>query len=155
MVSILGRDIELLSQYTFVNIYTYAHKDSLLTRYVTGSGDPMIDYLIGSPLGPDADRWNARISVPIDRRIETVIEVGFARRGEGNDLVEWDRISDPDPEFPSGEIERETLLSLAGTMDLGAGSYIELGGGLRRIEGGAMDLDEKDWFIYLEAILDY
>ena len=155
MVNLLGRDIELLSQYTFINIYTYAHKDSLLTSYVTGSGDPLIDHLIGSPLGPDADRWNARISVPIARRVETVVEVAFARRGEGNDLREWDRISDPDPEFPSGEIERESLLSLAGNMDLGAGSYIEVGGGLRRIEGGAMDLDEKDWFIYLEAILDY
>lgn len=155
MVTVVGRDIELLAGYTFIDIYTYAHKDSLLTRYVTGTGDPSADFLIGSPLGPDADRWSARISVPLHHRLETVFMAGFSRRGEGNDLREWDRATNPDPAFPSGEVEKETLLSLFGTFDFGAGSYVKAGGGWRHIEGGAQGLDEKDWFLYLEAILDF
>ncbi len=155
MVTVGGREIELLAGYTFIDIYTYAHKDSLFTRYVTGSGDPSIDFLIGSPLGPDADRWNARISTPLHYRLEAVFEAAFVRKGEGNDLREWDRISDPGPAFPSGEVERETLLSLFGTFDFGAGSYVRAGGGWRHVKEGAQDLDEKDWFLYLEAILDF
>lgn len=155
MVTVGGTDIELLAGYTFIDIYTYAHKDSLLTRYVTGTGDPSVDFLIGSMLGPDADRWNARIAAPVHHRLEAVFEAGFARRGDGNDLREWDRVIDPDPAFPSGEVERETLLSLFGKFDLGTGSYVRAGGGWRHIDGGAEDLDEKDWFLYLETILDF
>lgn len=155
MMTVGGREIELLMGYTFIDIYTYAHKDSLLTRYVTGAGDPSIDFLVGSPLGPDADRWNARIAFPLHHRLDVVFEAAFTRRGEGNDLTEWDRISDPDPTFPSGDVEKETFLSLFGTVDLGAGSYVRTGGGWRRIDGGLQDPDLDDWFLYLEAILDF
>jgi hypothetical protein len=154
MVTIGGRDIEILVAYTFIDIYTYAHKDSLLTRYVTGAGDQSIDPLVGSEIGPDADRWSGRISFPFLARLEAALEAGFVRRGEGNDLVEWDRISDPDPPFPSGDVEEETYLSLRQTLDLGSGSYITAGGGWRRYEGGVRSLDD-DWFLYLEAMLDF
>jgi hypothetical protein len=155
LVTVRGLEVELLAGYTYIDIFTYAHRDTLLTRYVTGNGDPSRNRLIGSPLGPDADRWNARIAAPLHPRLLVSVEGSYTRSGEGSDLREWDWEEDPRPRFPSGEVLEETLIALHQSIDLERGSYISAGGGWRFLKGGPDLLDEDDGFFYLELLLDF
>ena len=97
-----GRDVEMTVGYTFVDIFTYAHKDSLLALYVTGNGDPLVNPIIGSPLGPDSDRWNLGASVAITARFTAEAGVTLTRRGDGNDLREWKEDPIRTPRFRAG-----------------------------------------------------
>ena len=150
-----GREIELMAGYTYIDIFTYAHKDDLLTRYVMGNGDQNLNLLIGSPLGPDSDRWSVKAGIPVHPRV--VISSGFeyVRRGEGNDLREWDRIEDPDPAFPSGDVTREKNLYIGAVCDLGKGSFISAGGGARMVNAPGPDDDEDTGFAWFELLLDF
>jgi len=148
-----GRDVEITAGYTFVDIFTYAHKDSLLARYVTGNGDPLVNPIIGSPLGPDSDRWNLGASVAITARFTAEAGVTLTRRGDGNDLREWERGSDPDPSFPSGATVDERIFFLGGSFDLGKGSSVFGSAGLARISDPDKDGDGS--FAYLGMILDF
>lgn len=150
-----GLELGLLLEYTFVDIYTYAHCDSLHTPYVSGGGDPTVDYLIGSPLGPDADRWRFRAEIPVHRRVVVAAEGVLERAGEGGDLRTWIPGDDPDPPFPSGRILKERSIAFEGGVDLGRGSLIRAGGGIRSRSGGPDSIDDEDVFCYLEVILDW
>lgn len=143
-------DIELLLDYTYIDIFTYAHKDSLLTRYTVGDGG-INNGIIGSRLGPDADRWRMKISAAVTPRLILSAEGIYIRRGEGNDLREWDRIEDPDPEFPSGQVTVDKEISVSALFDLGGGSFISGGAGLRERESNS---SESEGFGYLRLILD-
>ncbi len=153
LVAALGHDVEISAGYTYVDIFTYAHKDSLLTRYVTGNGDPLINTIIGSPLGPDSDRWNLRVSTAITPRLIAEIRLALTRRGEGNDFREWDRIEDPDPVFPSGEVVTAREFRLGGSFDLGKGSAVFGGAGISRLSEPGTDGDGS--FAYLGMVLDF
>jgi hypothetical protein len=155
LVTFGEREIELLAGYTYIDIFTYAHKDTLLTRYVTGNADPEINRLIGSSLGPDADRWNARIAMPLHPRLLVSVEGSYSRRGEGSDLREWDRVEDAKPRFPSGEVLEETLVALYQSLDLEEGTYLRTGVGWRFLKGGPDLLDDDNGFFYLELLLDF
>lgn len=148
-----GRDVEITAGYTYVDIFTYAHKDSLLARYVAGNGDPLVNPIIGSPLGPDADRWELCASVSITARFTAEAGVTLTRRGDGNDLREWERGSDPDPSFPSGTTVDERIFLVGGSFDLGKGSSVFGNAGLTRVSGPDKDGDGS--FAYLGMILDF
>jgi hypothetical protein len=155
LVTFGDREIEFLASYTYIDIFTYAHKDTLLTRYVTGNGDPVANRLIGSPLGPDADRWSVKLATPVHPRLVVSIEGSYSRSGEGSDLREWDRIEDPRPPFPSGEVIEETILAMHQNLDLGRGSLVRAGGGWRFLRGGPDCLDEDEGFFSVELLLDF
>jgi hypothetical protein len=146
-----GYDLELMVDYTFIDIYTYSHKDSLLTRYVAGSGEIGANGIIGSSLGPDSERWRFRAAAGIHPRMLLAVEGGYTRRGEGNDFRPWSKGIDPSPPFPSGTVTTETRLSVSASFDLGSGSYVSGGAGIRRIDDGSV---ETDRFVHLGFILD-
>jgi len=150
-----GLEFELLLGYTYIDIYTYAHKDTLMTRYVTGDGDPATNGIIGSPLGPDSDRWEARLSTPVHPRVLVGVRGSRTRRGEGNDLREWIPGTDPHLPFPSGAVTNEKLLALEADIDLEHGSYIRAGGGWRSTESSEGGADDDSGFFHLELVLDF
>jgi len=154
-LTIGGREFELLLGYTYIDVYTYAHKDTLLTRYVTGDGDTETNRIIGSPLGPDADRWNASVSTPLHPRLLVAAKGSYTRRGEGSDLREWIRGTDPHLPFPSGDVTDETQLSLEADLDLDRGSCIRAGGGWCSVECPERGVDDDAWFFHIELVLDF
>jgi hypothetical protein len=149
-----GRDVEVRGGYTFVDIFTYAHRDSLVTRYVAGDGAYPGNPILGSPLGPDADRWRFEVRAAVHRRVTVGVETESVRRGEGNGLREWKRYAeDPDPAFPSGVVTRENRYGASCAVDLGGGSVIAAGGGW--IDRSRDDADEREPFAFLEVVLDF
>ncbi len=153
LTSLWERDVGIFADYTFIDIFTYAHKDSLATRYVAGDGDYPLNPILGSPLGPDADRWRFYIRTALHRRVTVGIEGSFIRRGEGNDLVEWDREEDPDPPFPSGDRKRENRYGTYCSIDLGGGSVISAGGGW--VDRSWTGITQRESFAYLEVAIDF
>jgi hypothetical protein len=145
-----GRETMMHAGYTRLDIYTYTHKDSLRTAYLTGTGDPTVDRIIGDQLGPDADRWTASLRTPVHPRAVLSVLGAYARRGEGNDMRAWEGTGDPDPPLPSGAVERETLLTAGLEIDLGRGSSAGAGGGWRSRSGeGAEGTDSFAWLSLL------
>ncbi|GEM_PF-1700714 len=153
LVDPFGRDVELEAGYTFIDIYVYAHKEPIRTRYVTGNADPVLNSLIGSPLGPDSDRWTLSAKTAISPRVELKLRGSIVRRGEGADLREWERGDDPDPDFPCGRIVEEREFSVQGSYDLEHGSGIETGIGWRFVSSGSGDMTED--YAYLELVVDF
>ena len=153
LLSPAGRDVEVLVDYTFIDIFTYAHRDSLITRYVAGDGAYPANPILGSPLGPDADRWRFDVRAAVHPRIIVGLEGSFARRGDGSDLREWDRGEDPDPPFPSGTVTREDRYGAALSVDLGGGSTFAAGGGWMDQSGTAARLRES--FAFAELRIDF
>ena len=131
-----GHDVEMRASYTRIDIWTYSHKDSLMTAYVTGDGDKAVNTIIGDQLGPDADRWLVRISSPLHPRALLSIEGAWIRRGEGNDMRQWEWEEDTDPPFPSGDVTDQQRYSAALTIDLGHGSFLEAAGGTDSLSEG-------------------
>ncbi|MDD3643035.1 MAG: capsule assembly Wzi family protein, partial [Candidatus Krumholzibacteria bacterium] len=148
-----GRELMLRAGFTRIDMYTYTHKDSLRTAYLTGTGDPAVDAIIGDQLGPDADRWTASLRTPLHPRAVASLEWTRARRGEGNDMRPWDWTGDPDPSLPSGAEERETVVTVALDIDLGGGSAAGAGGGwrLRSGDGG----ERTDAFAWISLLWDF
>ena len=146
-----GWHLELLADYTFIDIYTYSHKDSLTTRYVAGSGDPGGSGIIGSSLGPDAERWHFRAAAGLLPRVTVTLDGEYIRRGEGSDLRPWREGYDPNPPFPSGTVTREKRISLSALYDLGGGSFVSAGGGVRKLDYQA---SETDRFVHIGFVLD-
>ena len=148
-----GHDVGLRASYTRIDIYTYSHKDSILTAYVTGNGEKKAERIIGDMLGPDADRWSLRISTPLHPRALLSVEGTWARSGEGSDMRQWEWGEDPDPAFPSGEVRNERTYSAALNVDLGHGSFIEAAAGYATASGGGNDMDEG--FGHLSFVWDF
>jgi hypothetical protein len=146
-----SHDVEALLGYTYIDIYTYSHIGSL-TGYVTGNSDPAINRIIGSSLGPDADRWRLRISAAVDPRIVITLNGSYCRYGEGNDMHPWEREeNDPNLAFPSGIVTVEKQISLSATLDLTGGSMLSAGMGLRQTD---YVTSKSEGFAYLKFVLD-
>lgn len=148
-----GHDLEMRASYTRIDIYTYSHKDSLLTAYVTGNGEKAVNTIIGDQLGPDADRWQLRISTPLHPRALLSLEGTWIRRGEGNDMRQWEWGGDPDPPFPSGNVTDERVYAAGLRIDLGRGSFVEAMGGVAALSGGGEERDEG--FGHLSLLWDF
>ena len=161
VLALIGsRELEISGGYTYIDIYTYTHKREAIS-YVVGTGmTPGWNPGIGSPLGPDADRWNLRASLSYHPRAVFAVEGALIRSGEGNDYRRWDSPTEDSPgspshpPFPSGAVLNERTISASQLVDLGRGSYVSAGGGVRFLSGGPADLDKKDGFGYLELVLD-
>lgn len=152
-----GRNLELSGSYTYVDIYTYAHGSG--TAYIAGDGRDPRDPLIGSLLGPDADRWLVRAALGVGERAEISLEGAAMRWGEGSlagayYLEDWRPGMDNDPDFPSGDLLCEKTASLGFLYDLKRGSYISAEGGVRLLSGGPQDIDTEDGFGRLDLYLD-
>ena len=87
-----------------------------------------------------------RISYPFYRRFIAGLNLEFLRRGEGNNLREWDRIENPDPKFPSGNVLSEKEISVDGLYDLKRGSYIYFSWGVRRFSCEVEGVNESRAF---------
>ncbi len=155
LLSIGPLELELMLGYTYIDIYTYAHKDTLMTSYVTGDGDPAANSIIGSSLGPDADRWDARLSAPLHPRFLVTVRGSHARRGEGNDLREWLPGTDPRLPFPSGEVASETVIAFEAEVDLEHGSFMRAGGGWRGTKSPGGGEEDDSGFLTVELVLDF
>lgn len=153
LVSHAGRDVEILMDYTFIDIFTYAHRDSLVTRYVTGDGAYPANPILGSPLGPDADRWRINARAAVHPRIIIGVEGSFVRRGGGNDLGEWEREDDPEPPFPSGAVIRENRYGISLSVDLGGGSGIAAGGGW--MDQSWTATRQRESFAFVQLLIDF
>jgi hypothetical protein len=137
-----GHDLGIKASYTRIDIYTYSHKDSLMTAYVTGDGEKLSNTIIGDQLGPDADRWRLRVYTPLHPRALLHLDGSWSRFGEGSDMRQWEWGEDPDPPFPSGEVTRQDIYSAGLTIDLSHGSFIEAAGGIARRSGAGEEDDE-------------
>ncbi len=153
LISPAGRDVEIVMDYTFIDIFTYAHRDSLVTRYVTGDGAYPENPVLGSPLGPDADRWRVNARAAVHPRIVIGVEASIIRRGDGNDLREWKRGDDPEPPFPSGDVIRENRYGISLSVDLGGGSRIASGGGWMDQSWPADR--QRESYAFMELLLDF
>jgi hypothetical protein len=152
-----GRELELSAAYTYVGTYTYAHDFG--TAYVAGDGDPLMNPILGSSLGPDADRWRCGATLGVSSRATIGAEGVFTRRGEGNapaddHLLDWRPGLNNDPPFPNGVVLHEKAVSAEFLYDLPKGSYVTAGGGVRFRSGGPGHIDTKDGFGWLEIVLD-
>ena len=122
---------------------------------MTGDGGRGTNSIIGSPLGPDSDRWNAAVSTPLHPRLIVTVGGSFTRRGEGNDLREWIPGTDPRLPFPSGDTTEETVLYVEADFDMDHGSYMRAGGGWRGAGSPEGDTDDDSGFFHIELVLDF
>lgn len=153
-----GREYGLSARYAFVDIYTYERgmrsPYDPNTDYVAGDGSYPRNPLLGSTLGPDADRLDLSLSCGASARIDCRLEASFIRRGEGNDLAVWSPGRDADPPFPSGVVLRERLLAAGCSYDLGRGSRVAARGGVQFLDGGPRGLDASIGFGRIEVVID-
>lgn len=154
-LNVWKHEIELFAGYTLIDIYTYTHNDSLRTHYVTGNGDPEINSIIGSALGPDADRWIFSVEFALHERFVAALEARITRFGEGSDMRSWAPGDEPNPQTPTGDTLHEKDFRAIGFVDLGAGSSISATLGWRYLSGGDEGIDTRDIFGSLEVLWDF
>ena len=119
-VALGGTDLEVGASYERMARYTFTHRHPEVA-YVGGGGDPAAgDPWLGSPLGPDADRWSLRLGWAPQALARLWIEHGRTRRGDGNrDLAPWEPGMPHDLPFPSGEVRVESRTECGGSLRLG------------------------------------
>jgi hypothetical protein len=154
---VAGRELELSGGYTFVSKYTYGHSSS--TQYVAGDGDARMNHLLGSPMGPDADRGFIRGTFGVSSRAAVMLEGVGMRYGAGNSLAvkylpDWLPGMDNDPPFPSPPVRYVEYLSASIRYDLNHGSYISAGVWVWHRDTDADDFHAKENLGRLEVVLD-
>jgi hypothetical protein len=130
-----GGAIDLRGDYTRVTRWTFTHRDSN-AAYVAGgasAGDP----LLGTPLGPDADRIGLEARWVPDARRQVWLRGERTRRGDGNrDRTGWVPGSAYDLPFPSGTVVQETRVELGSQWRFGRHVEFLAAGGLDAAPGG-------------------
>ncbi len=166
--TVWGRDLELSGGYTAISKYTYAHGDYYdhhATDYVAGVGNSFAwgSPLLGSPLGPDAERGFVRATVGASARASIVLEVARARYGGGSMAVNGYLVDIPDNAlgdypFPSAPVLVVNDLSASLRYDLDHGTYVSAGACMRfrepKGDGLAKALGEDETVGWLEVVLD-
>jgi hypothetical protein len=157
LLMIAGREVELSGGYTFVSKYTYGHSGS--TQYVAGDGDARMNRLLGSPMGPDADRGFVKGTFGVSSRAAVTLEGVSTRYGAGSSLwsgnpLDWRPGMDNDPPFPSPPVLRSQYLSASLRYDLNHGSYLSAGAWVWQRDGGAGDFHGKENLGWLDVVLD-
>ena len=94
-----------------------------------------------------------RVSTPLHPRALLSLEGTWIRRGEGNDMRQWEWGEDPGPPFPSGNVTDERVYAAALRIDLGRGSFVEAMGGVAALSGGGDERDEG--FGHLSLLWDF
>ena len=115
------------ARYRFVDIYTYTHFDTS-TYYVSGEGVlDEGDVLLGGQPGPDMDNW--RIYGDFYPHATVILTGGVfsERRGEGNDMRNYQPGDPANPPFPSGVVQRTFGGVVKVRWELRRNSWIEGG----------------------------
>jgi hypothetical protein len=110
-------------QYRYIDIYTYAHEDSV-TYWFAGEADPSIDSPLGAPQGPDSDTAFLDVAVYPRANLTTSVAFTFRRRGEGNDYRAFQTGDDINLPFPSGVVEQTAGVGLGVEWELPRNSRI-------------------------------
>ncbi len=170
--TVWGRELELSTGYTAISKYTYGHIEDE-TDYFSGYGtdynvgDGLVpawwNPLLGSPLGPDADRAFIKAAFGLSSRVALTLEGVHARYGGGSlaiagGLVNWSYREDNDPPFPSAPVLVVNDVSASLRYDLDHGTYVSAGACLRfrerKGDGLARTLDEDETLGWFEVVLD-
>lgn len=119
-LGVRGTDLELRVAYQRMGRWVYTHRRAEV-QYVAGAGDPTAgDPWLGSTLGPDADRWTARVGWAPRVRTRLWVEFARTRRGEGNrDLSPWQPGTPYDLPFPSGLVLVESRTECGASVRVG------------------------------------
>jgi hypothetical protein len=114
-------------KYRYLDIYTYAHRDTL-KYYLAGRGDLSGgDPPLGAVEGPDTDRLDVQADCFVRPDVTVTALFSLRRRGEGNDFRKFDEGLDPFPPFPSGVVERTAVYGLGLRWEIKGGSRLEAG----------------------------
>jgi hypothetical protein len=100
-----GTGIGAVAEYTAVQRYVYSQR-KLNNYYIHDSR------IIGSQLGPDADRVTASVSYIGLNSITAQLKSSYTRHGEGNVYEGWPDSVQAGGAFPSGVVESTTELEL-------------------------------------------
>lgn len=109
---------QLSAHYRFVDIFTYSHRDSILS-YVSGEGalgDG--DVFLGGAPGPDTDNWRVDAEFYPHYTVVAGVSVFGDRRGVGNDGRSHVRGENIDPSFPLGTVQRTLGFTVHGRLEL-------------------------------------
>ncbi len=153
----MGRDLGITGGYTFVDAYTYGHADG--TQHVAGDGDTEMNPLLGSSMGPDADRGFVRGTLGVSARTALAIEGGSTRYGALNTLFhgtlpDWSPGMDNNPPFPSPPVLRVNYILASVRYDLNHGSYVSAGAWMRQLDRDADDFHTSGSYGWFEVVLD-
>jgi hypothetical protein len=154
---VAGRDFELSGGYTFISTYTYAHSKG--TEYIAGEGQLGSNPLLGSPIGPDADRGFVTGTLGVSSRVSVAVEGSVARYGSGSALSnpwlpDWRPGMDNDPPFPSPPVLYSKRLAGSLRCDLNHGSYLSAGAWVWHRDRDADGLHARGTYGWLEVVLD-
>ncbi|MCK5785799.1 MAG: hypothetical protein KAH54_04465 [Candidatus Sabulitectum sp.] len=135
-------------EYTAVQRYVYSQRE-VFNYYMHDAR------IIGSQLGPDADRATASLSYIGFRGITAQLKGSYTRHGEGNVYEGWPDSVQAGGAFPSGIVENTTELSL----DLGwyPENWLEVRGqggmSFTGNTGNKADADSDNSWVSLELLL--
>ncbi len=152
-----GREIELSGGYTAVTKYTYGH--SFETQYVAGNGDEYMNPLLGSPMGPDANREFIKATLGVSSRTALTLEGARTMYGKGSIpgeryLLDWVPGADEDLTFLHAHVHYVKFVRASLRYDLNHGSYISAGAWMRFHDPGVNDFQKKQLLGWLEVVLD-
>jgi hypothetical protein len=152
-----GRELELSAGYTHIDTYTYAH--FMAGGYVAGDGNAQMNPLLGSSLGPDADRRFIKATLGMSARAAVSVEGAYSKYGSNNQLFnavlqDWAPSMDNDPAFPTAPVLHVKYVCAGALYDLRNGSFVSAGGGVRFRDGGPDNIDAEEGFGWLEVVLD-
>jgi hypothetical protein len=154
---VAGRELEVSGGYTCVDIYTYGHASG--TQYVAGDGYVRMNPMLGTPMGPDADRRFVKATYGLSERVSMTIEGVYTRYGAGSSLFsmylpDWRAGLDNDPPFPSYPVLNVKSAIASLRYDLNSGSYLSAGAWVRHRDRSADNFDEDELLGWLELLLD-
>lgn len=157
LFTVWGRELEISGGYTGVTAYTYGHADG--TQHVAGDGDTDMNPLLGSPMGPDADRGFVKAVLGASARTALTLEGGSTRYGARGvlfheQLPDWSPGMDNDPPFPSPPVLYVKYALASVRYDLNRGSYISAGVWVRHRDRDADDVHTSGTYGWLEVMLD-
>jgi hypothetical protein len=157
LLIVAGRELELSGGYTFISDYTYAHSGG--TEYIAGDGRAGSNPLLGSPIGPDADRGFVKGTLGVSGRVSVAIEGIVARYGSGSVLSnpwlpDWRPGMDNDPPFPSPPVLYSKCAVGSLRCDLNHGSYVSAGAWVWHRDPDEDGFHPRGTYGWLEVVLD-
>jgi hypothetical protein len=153
-----GRELEISGGYTFISRYTYGHSGG--TEFVGGNGDTRMNTLLGSPLGPDADRGFIKATLGVSSRAALTLEGVSTRYGSAGvlaqgDLLDWQSGMDKGPTYSlGGPVLYVKYAGASLRYDLNHGSYMSAGMWVRYRDKDVDDFHGKENLGWLEVVLD-
>jgi len=154
-----GRELELSGGYTFVSRFAYGHSGA--TQYVAGNGDESMNPLLGSPMGPDADRGFIKGTLGVSSRAALTLEGVSTRYGEAGvlaqgGLLDWlPGMESGHTFYLSAPVLYVKYASASLRYDLNRGSYVSAGAWVWYRDRDIDNVHRKDNLGWLEFVLDF